>query len=158
MLTAVQPALPSATRISDATVEALRSKFLLGGPRILDWEKTHDPVPDSRDDARMQFQNSRFYVNTEALNAESATNMKPLVDWFGKRGWFDECVAVAKRRGWEDGFRWDDETSSSDEEEQEDSYYGMDHSLWENPQRERDSELSLNAQVELPLISEVVEN
>jgi hypothetical protein len=81
------------------------------------------------------------------------------IDWAGVRGWFDECVKVGRRRGWEDGFFWTGHPVH-EEVSLDCSYYGYDIDAWDFRQQERDEELEIDGEdvIDLPLINEVVTN
>jgi len=103
---------------------------------------------------RLLMQDTVFHANLLSLDSYPDTE----IDWAGVRGWFDECVKVGRRRGWEDGFFWTghpvDEEVSLDN-----SYYGNEI-WWDFRQQERDEELELGGEddADLPLIDEVVNN
>jgi casein kinase I family protein HRR25 len=140
--------------LSTATLEILREKFDKRLP-VFDYSKTEDSNPDVRHETRLRMQSSVFYGNLLPLDSSPATE----IDWASARGWFDECVQVGRRRGWDDGFFW---TGHAVEERRSprlnDSYYGNDATSWDFRQQERDEELQIDDEddVELPLIEKVV--
>jgi hypothetical protein len=91
----------------------------------------------------MVLQDTQIFVKLTTLGP---SNFKSnALDWRGDRGFFDECVSIARRRGLEDGyFQW---TGAPVEQEDniKNSYYGDDHSLWDGypAQKERKRELTL---------------
>ncbi|KAF9051827.1 kinase-like domain-containing protein [Panaeolus papilionaceus] len=132
-------------------------------PVTFNWNETKDPNPDTRYDVRMRYQSTRFYANIAPLNAsilnESHLHGIP-IEWGGKRGWFDECAKVARRRGWEEGEDWTGFPERTDmKEELETSYRELDVSFWTFHQQERDLEQSLpdEENIQVPEIDEIVE-
>ncbi|KAF8155737.1 kinase-like domain-containing protein [Crassisporium funariophilum] len=154
------PLTPQCT-ISQEGVRFLCAEFDQKSPVV--WSQIEDPNPDVRYDNRIRSQNVKFYANVAPLQESTLlTRMDPpdtSIEWSGCRGWFDDCVKIARRRGWDDGFHWtgDVETIQQDSE-LDNSYYGDDVSLWDYRQRERDSELHLENEdfINLDRIIEVV--
>jgi len=123
---------------------------------VFDYSKIGDSDPEVRHETRLRFQGTIFYANILPLDSSSDAE----IDWEGLRGWFDECVQIGRRRGWDDGFFWTghpvEETKSL---RLDDSYYGNDASSWDFRQQERDEELQIDREedIDLPLIEEVVQ-
>ena len=131
---------------------------LNNGVLLFDHSKTKDSDPDVRHEMRLLMQRTEFHANL--LPLDSSTDIE--IDWDGVRGWFDECVKVGRRRGWESGLFWTDHPIQEEEEEVllDDSYYGYDITAWDFRQQERDEELEIDGEgdVDLPIIDEVVAN
>ena len=118
------------------------------------WVTTdRDSDPDVRHEMRLLMQDTIFHANLLPLDSSPDTE----IDWAGVRGWFDECVKVGRRRGWEDGFFWTGHPI--DEDSLDNSYYGQEI-WWDDRQHERDAELEIDGgdNVDLPLIDKVVNN
>ena len=118
------------------------------------WVTTdRDSDPDVRHEMRLLMQDTIFHANLLPLDSSPDTE----IDWAGVRGWFDECVKVGRRRGWEDGFFWTGHPV--DEDSLDNSYYGQEI-WWDDRQHERDAELEIDGgdNVDLPLIDKVVNN
>ncbi|KIM38474.1 hypothetical protein M413DRAFT_242165 [Hebeloma cylindrosporum] len=150
-----QTPLHSQWKVSPAALELLREKFDKRLP-VFNYSKTEDSNPDVRHETRLRMQGSVFYAKFLPLDSSPDTE----IDWTGVRGWFDECVRVGRRRGWDDGFFW---TGHPVEERTtprlDDSYYGDDATSWDFRQQERDEELEIDGEddVDLPVIEQVVQ-
>ena len=123
---------------------------------VFDYSKTEDSDPDVRHETRLRFQDTVFYANVLPLDSPPDTE----IDWAGVRGWFDECVQVGRRRGWDDGFFWTGHPVEKGKTPRlDDSYYGDDATSWDFRQQERDEELQIDGEddVDLPLIEEVLQ-
>jgi hypothetical protein len=150
----------SPSRLSTLALERLSKEFDKRNPSF-NYSKTEDKNPDVRHDTRLQLQGTSFYASMLPFN-DSPSDTE--VDWAGVRGWFDECVRVGRRRGWDDGFFWTGHGEKYRDEierrrnEPLDSYYGHDCTSWEFIQQERDEELRIDGEedVELPLIDGVI--
>ncbi|PPR02002.1 hypothetical protein CVT24_011125 [Panaeolus cyanescens] len=154
-----QPLVPTTWKVSEA--EKLTTQF---ARRVMafNWDETRNPNPDIRHDTRIYFQSTRFYANIVPLE-QAALNTTHLngtpIDWEGRRGWFDECVKVARRRGWEDGECWTGLSARAElQVDSEDSYSGFD-TRWDFRQQERDMEQSLpdEESIEIPEIDQIIE-
>ena len=130
---------------------------LNNGVLSLDHNKTRDSNPDVRHEMRLLLQGTEFHANLLPLDSSPADIE---IDWEGVRGWFDECVKVGRRRGWESGFFWTGHPIQDEEVFLDDSYYGYDVAAWDFRQQERDEELEIEGgdDVDLPIIDDVVAN
>ena len=141
---------PAHWKIGSEGVRLLQEKFAVP-PSWSHWGDTQDaPDPDVRYDTRMKTQSVKFFVKVTTLlpsNLESTYADDP-VDWRGDRGWFDERVRIARRRGRDNGLDWTALDGAVREEDEglsiPDSYFGADYSLWDNRQQERDRSLTLD--------------
>ena len=101
-----------------------------------------------RHETQMVLQNVQFFVDVGELAPPDIdpNNEGGYVDWRGDRGWFDQCVRIARRRGLEDGYHdWTGAENPDCNATSNDSYCGSDFSLWENRQRARDHALTLDS-------------
>jgi hypothetical protein len=112
----------------------------------------------------MYMQGMQFFVNITALEPTSLNSAPVDVGWTEARGWFDECVKIARRRGWDDGQHWTGDPLRREEASLTDSYEGRDYSCWEDRQQGRDCSLTLGieqkqkvkSEGELPSIIQVI--
>jgi hypothetical protein len=79
-------------------------KFILPFPTNFPKGRIRNAV--KRHETEMVLQEVQFFVDVGEL---TPSNMDPInegeyVDWRGDRGWFDECVRIARHRGLEDGY------------------------------------------------------
>lgn len=97
-----------------------------------------------RYEARIHFDSVEFFVDVTPLGPSTlhSTSIGDPIEWTGDRGWFDECVRIAKRRGHDDGLQWTGDDVHEDDLTS--SYHEYDHEFWNDPQHERDLTLTLN--------------
>ena len=125
-------------------VQILQQKFGIPFPMNFTEGRIRNAV--KRHETQMVLQNVQFFVDVDEL---APPNMDPnneggKIEWRGDRGWFDQCVKIARRRGLEDGYHdWTGAENPDCNATSNDSYYGSDFSLWQNRQRERDHALNL---------------
>jgi hypothetical protein len=123
-------------------IEVLRQRFAKPFPMSFPTKRIVDPT--RRYETRIFFQNTKVFASLTTLEPTNLT--AKAMDWRGDRGFFDECVSIARQRGLEDGyFQWT-EAPVEQEDDITNSYDGDDHSIWDAYalQRERKSELTLN--------------
>jgi hypothetical protein len=92
----------------------------------------------------MYFDSVDFFVNATPLGPSTlnSTLVGDPVDWTGDRGWFDECVRIARRRGHDNGLQWSGRNIHEDDLSS--SYCEYDLELWDDPQHERDLSMTLD--------------
>lgn len=131
-------------------VQLLREKFGVKFPNCFTHPVWRIPEPVFRHETQMVLQNSQFLVHVGPL---MPFNNQCYIDWQGDRGWFDECVRIARQRGFQDGYRWWTGAEKSDitDHAYDDSYREPDHSLWANRQQERAPSLTLDSRMEVDL-------
>lgn len=150
-------------KVDHEDIEVLRQSFAKPFPMSFSTSRIADPT--RRYESRIFFQNTKIFASLTTLEPTNLTTTA--MDWRGDRGFFDECVSIAKQRGLEDGyFQWTG-APVVQEDDFTNSYDGDDHSTWDAYalQRERKYELTLNEshegpsgeEGELGLIAEVVE-
>ena len=102
---------------------------------------------------RLLLQNAVFPANLLPLDSSPDTE----IDWEGVRGWYDECVKVGRRRGWEDDYFWTGHPGDPAKEDSLDDSYCGGGVWWDWIQQERNEELDIDGgDVDLPLIDEVI--
>jgi hypothetical protein len=102
----------------------------------------------------MYFDSVDFFANVTPLGPSTlnSTCIGDPVDWTGDRGWFDECVKIARRRGRDDGLQWTGDLVHEDDLSS--SYYELDYELWDDRQPERDLSLTLDLEQKETLTAE----
>ncbi|PPR02003.1 hypothetical protein CVT24_011126 [Panaeolus cyanescens] len=157
-----QPFVPTVWKVPEEEADKLSSQF---ERRVatFNWAETKNPNPNIRYDTRIRFQSPSFYANIVPLDPAvlNTTHLNGTpIDWEGRRGWFDECVKIARRRSWEDGGRWTGFTERPEVNDgPENSYFAYDYSEWEFRQQERDIEQSLpdEESIEIPEVHQIIE-
>jgi hypothetical protein len=133
-------------------IQTLREKFNIPFPMNFPDGRIRNAV--KRHETQMMLQEVQFFVDVGEL---TPSNINPInegeyVDWRGDRGWFDECVRIARQRGLEDGYHdWTGAEKPDCDATSNDSYCGSDFSIWRNRQRERDHALTLDSRENLDL-------
>jgi hypothetical protein len=100
----------------------------------------------------MVLQGTKIFATITSLDPSNLNS--EAIDWRGDRGFFDESITIARRRGLEDGyFQWTGAPVDPDDDGNDaaDSYFAPDISMWGSPQGERPRELTLGQGHDGPL-------
>jgi len=138
-----QTITPAHWKVDHESLQVLRQKFATPFPMIFSTNPIADPV--LRYETRMILQGTQIFATITTLDPSNI--ISKAINWRGDRGFFDESIAIARRRGLADGyFQWTGAPVDSDDGKDEgtNSYFELDLSMWDCRQGERPQELTLN--------------
>ncbi|KAK7696299.1 hypothetical protein QCA50_000953 [Cerrena zonata] len=145
-----QPKTQSKWRVSEVDVNLLKKHLSpRTGPATLElYDAVKHPDIDIQNAALLLHSAARLYASISPLNSDGPrVSNDSSVNWYSYRAWHDECVKVARRFAYDNGYYWDFLIHGvpRDDNELDDSYHARDHSLWcYLRQQERDDTLTIS--------------